>query len=78
MTYLKRKDAIQYIRSKGVSLAPSTLISLAMRNKGPKYYYAGKEAMYSVTDIDEWIPRANQEMRPNKRREIDRRMPAAE
>lgn len=41
----------------GIRRSPKTLAKLASTGGGPKYYRAGREALYSPSDLDDWAVR---------------------
>ena len=54
-TFLRRKDAACYIKSKLGYGAAAYLAKLATTGGGPTIVYASRFPLYSVDALDEWI-----------------------
>ena len=54
-TYLRRKEAAAYIKSKLGYGATAYLAKLATVGGGPEIVYASRFPLYSVDALDEWI-----------------------
>ena len=55
LTFLRRREAAHYIRSKIAIVTPATLAKLATVGGGPSITYAGKVPLYSTEALDAWI-----------------------
>jgi hypothetical protein len=53
--YLSRKDAAEYLKTKGLQYTYGTLTKLASSGGGPLYRLFGSRAVYTPADLDAWI-----------------------
>ena len=52
---LTRREATEYLRSRGLRVASGTLQGYAIAGTGPKYRMFGVRAMYCIDDLEAWI-----------------------
>ena len=52
---LNRKQAADYLKSRGLKLSKQTLAIKAMSGKGPRYALIGRTAYYQQEWLDEWL-----------------------
>jgi len=52
---LTRRDAAEYLGSKGVRSSQSTLARYAMGGYGPQYVLIGRIAYYKTEWLDQWL-----------------------
>ncbi|WP_128925780.1 hypothetical protein [Bradyrhizobium guangxiense] len=53
--FLNRSDAALYLRDKhGLKRSPKTLAKLGSQGTGPAFHKAGRDVLYSPTDLDAW------------------------
>lgn len=52
--YLSRREAAEYLKGKGLPIAPTTLSKLACIGGGPVYQSFGRLARYLPADLDAW------------------------
>lgn len=50
-----RKQAAQYLGTKGLRASQSSLARFAMTGEGPKYTLIGRTAYYKPEWLDEWL-----------------------
>lgn len=55
--YFVREEAAGEIRQRGIPCTKGTLAKLASIGGGPVYRVFGKNALYTLADINEWIDR---------------------
>ena len=55
MNLLKRPEAAEYLKSKGVRTSAVTLAKQAMTGEGAKYALIGGTAYYKPEWLDEWL-----------------------
>ena len=53
--WLTRKQAAEFIKARIHTGSVSLLARLARTGEGPKFYTAGKAALYAPEDIEEWL-----------------------
>lgn len=53
--FLSRAEAAEYVRSRGLPCAKTTLAKLATLGGGPKFRKFGERAAYTSEWLDEWI-----------------------
>ncbi len=53
--YLKRSEAAEYVSSRGLPTAKTTLAKLVTVGGGPVYQTFGRLAVYTAADLDAWI-----------------------
>lgn len=53
--YLSRAEAAGFCKSRGMPVAKNTLQKYATTGGGPKYRKFGNRALYTETDLSEWI-----------------------
>ena len=53
--WLTIDEAVEYLRSKGVTITRGTLYTNVSRYKKPKSYKIGKALRFKIPDLDEWI-----------------------
>ena len=53
-SYLSRVAASEYLRERGLRVAPSTLAKLAVVGGGPPFVKFMSRALYEAHDLDEW------------------------
>ena len=53
--YLDRREAAEYVESKGLPLRWTTLQKFATVGGGPVYRRFGRKAVYTRQDLDAWI-----------------------
>ena len=53
--FLDRPAAAEYIKAKGLPIAPGTLRKYATVGGGPKFRHFGRRVVYSPADLDAWI-----------------------
>jgi hypothetical protein len=53
--YMNRKQAIEYIRSKGFLIGDGYLSYLANRKSGPTFQVLGSYTYYHTFELDKWI-----------------------
>jgi hypothetical protein len=63
--YLTRREASDYLTSKGLRVATSTLGKWVTVGGGPKYRRFGRNAVYTTTDLDDWARQRLGEARTN-------------
>jgi hypothetical protein len=54
-TFLLRPDATAVLREAGVPATDSTLESLAVAGKGPRYAVLNGRAVYLRADLEQWL-----------------------
>jgi hypothetical protein len=52
--YLSRREASEYLKAQGLSVAATTLGKFVTVGGGPKYRRFGRNAVYTVFDLDAW------------------------
>jgi len=55
--FLTRREAAEYLNSKGLPIAHATLGKLASVGGGPLYCRFGRVAVYKAADLDDWAAR---------------------
>jgi hypothetical protein len=55
MNLLKRREAAEYLKSKGIRSSAITLAKQAMTGEGAKYTLIGGTAYYKSEWLDEWL-----------------------
>ncbi len=55
MQFMDRREAADYIRSRGLTYSHTTLSKLATLGGGPIYRRFGNRAVYTQADLDAWI-----------------------
>lgn len=53
--FLTRKEAAQYLSAKGLKFSSNTLQKFATIGGGPQYKIFGIRAVYTESDLDDWI-----------------------
>jgi len=53
--YLSRREASEYLKAQGLSVAVTTLGKFVTVGGGPKYRRFGRNAVYTVSDLDAWV-----------------------
>ena len=48
--YMRPVEAAEYVR-----LSTSTLATMRMEQRGPKYFKAGGRVLYRMQDLDAWV-----------------------
>lgn len=54
-TYLRRKDAAEYLQQRCGAYTAQTLAKLACVGGGPIYRKNGRMVLYTIDDLDTWI-----------------------
>lgn len=52
---LTRREAAEYLSSRGIRTAPATLAKYATIGGGPKFRHFGRWPRYLASELDEWI-----------------------
>jgi hypothetical protein len=65
---LRRREAAEYLRGKGIPIASPTLAKLACLGGGPPFRKFGRAVLYEVADLNAW---ANQRMTSRRRSTSD-------
>ena len=52
---LRRREAADYLRGKGIPIASPTLAKLACLGGGPRFRKFGRTVLYESADLDAWI-----------------------
>ena len=53
--YLSRKEASEYLKSRGLPVAVATLAKYATVGGGPEFHSFGRFPRYSVDALDDWV-----------------------
>ncbi|MFI0377039.1 MAG: hypothetical protein ACH255_11920 [Candidatus Thiodiazotropha sp.] len=53
--FLTRKEAAEYLNERGLTYSANTLQKFATIGGGPRYQIFGIRAVYTITDLDNWI-----------------------
>lgn len=53
--YLTRREASEYLKAKGLPVAPTTLAKYVTVGGGPLYVSFGRLARYRMSDLDAWV-----------------------
>lgn len=53
--YLSRREASEYLKSRGILCAASTLSKMASVGGGPPVHRFGRTPLYLAQDLDLWI-----------------------
>ncbi|MEW5728283.1 MAG: helix-turn-helix domain-containing protein [Pseudomonadota bacterium] len=53
--YLTRREASEYLKQKGLPVAPTTLAKYVTVGGGPIYQSFGRMARYRPSDLDAWV-----------------------
>jgi len=53
--YYGRRQATEYLRSKGLAIGDQYLTQQAGKGTGPLFRYSGKHPLYIESDLDDWI-----------------------
>jgi len=63
--YLSRREASEYLKAQGLPVAVTTLGKFVTVGGGPKYRRFGRNAVYTVSDLDAWAEARLGEARAN-------------
>lgn len=55
IAYLSRSQASEYLRSRGIACATSTLSKMVTVGGGPPVHHFGRTPLYLRQDLDLWI-----------------------
>ena len=53
--YLKRPEASDYVKDKGLPCSPASLCTWATTGGGPPFRKFGRNVVYTTDDLDAWI-----------------------
>lgn len=53
--YLTRRESAEFLNELGLPATPQSLAKRAFDGDGPRFYKFGNRAMYTKTDILEWV-----------------------
>ena len=65
-TFMRRTEAAQYAKEKGLPVEPSTLAKYASQGAGPRFAKFGRIPVYKPEWMDDWIEQRLADPNSNK------------